>query len=216
MGDFNLLNASIKGLIILLWIYLYYTENITINRIIIFLIVFGFIIMYSRLLLLIDYVFNINKVQSYIKNNENKFLKLFNILIVWQKWRNPIIPFLTYTDKCLFKINRYITGTKLLNYNFVLYVIIKYLLMFGLVKLILYKYYRLWSKFIKLTIIDILFNRMYGLILSVLIFTNIFNNILLYVSSYGYGIWSFIIIYYIISMLCIIIELLFWLFILYN
>ena len=50
---------------------------------------------------------------------------------------------------------------------------------------------------------------MYGLILSVLIFTDIFNNILLYVSQYGYGIWSYIIIYYIISILYMICELLF-------
>ena len=69
-----------------------------------------------------------------------------------------------------------------------IYVLAKYLLMFGLVKLILYKYYRLLYKFYSLTIIDILFNRMYGLILSILIFTDILNNILLYVSQYGYGI----------------------------
>jgi hypothetical protein len=44
MGNFNLLNHILKGCIILIFIYLYYTGSITINRIIIFLIVFGFII----------------------------------------------------------------------------------------------------------------------------------------------------------------------------
>jgi len=185
----NLLNYVLKGLIILFFIYLYYTGSITINRVIIFIIVFVVIIVYSRFLLLIDNIFkNNNKVKNYIKNNEKRFYKILDILLVWQKWHNPFILFLTYTDKYLFKINRYITGTRLLYYNFVIYVIVKYLLMFGFIKLILYKYYSLLYKFIKLTIIDILFKRMYGLILSVLIFTDIINNIILYVSNYGYGI----------------------------
>jgi hypothetical protein len=201
----NLWNNVFKGLIILLWIYLYNTESITINRIIIFIIVFGLVAVYSRFIYYIDYIFK----KNYIKNNEKRFYKILDILLIWQKWHNPLIPFLTYTDKCLFYLNRYITGTKLLRYNFAIYVIVKYILMFGFIKLILYKYYRLWDKFYNLTIIDILFKRMYGLILSVLIFTDIFNNILLYVSNYGYGIWSYIIIYYIISILCIIWELIF-------
>jgi hypothetical protein len=114
------------------------------------------------------------------------------------------------TDKYLFKINRYITGTRFIGYNFVIYVIAKYLLMFGLIKLIVYKYYSLWEKFFKLTIIDILFKRMYGLILSVLIFTDLFNNIILYLSHYG--ILIYILIYYMISILCIIWELSFFFF----
>ena len=196
MGTLNLWNSVFKGCIILLWIYLYYTGSITINRIIIFLIVFGFFAGYSRFIFYIDYVFKKDQIHNYIKYNEVKIYKLLNILLIWQKWHNPLIPLLTYTDKCLFKLNRYITGTILLRYNFIIYVLVKYLLMFGLVKLILYKYYRLWDKFYNLTIIDILFNRMYGLILSVLIFTDIFNKLILYVSNYGYGIWTYIIIYY--------------------
>ena len=210
MGTLNLWNSVFKGCIILLWIYLYYTGSITINRIIIFLIVFGFFAGYSRFIFYIDYVFKKDQIHNYIKYNEVKIYKLLNILLIWQKWHNPLIPLLTYTDKCLFKLNRYITGTILLRYNFIIYVLVKYLLMFGLIKLILYKYYRLWDKFYNLTIIDILFNRMYGLILSVLIFTDIFNKIILYVSNYGYGIWLYIIIYYIVSILCIIWELIFY------
>jgi len=210
MGNFNLLNHILKGCIILIFIYLYYTGSITINRIIIFLIVFGFIIWYSWVTGLIVDIFNNKTIKKYVKDNCSFFFKLIVLLLNIYKWINPFIPLLTYTDKCLFKINRYITGTKLLHYNFIIYVIVKYLLMFGLVKLILYKYYKFWYHIDKLTIIDILFKRMYGLILSVLIFTDIFNKLILYVSNYGYGIWSFIIIYYIISMLCIIIELLFY------
>ena len=121
MENLNLWNYIFKGFVIFLWIYLYYTGSITINRIIIFLIVFGFIVGYSRFLFYIDYVFKKDKVKNFINNNETIFHKILNILLVWQKWHNPFIPLLTYTDKCLFYLNRYITGTRLLNYNFVIW-----------------------------------------------------------------------------------------------
>jgi hypothetical protein len=83
--NLDLRNYIIKGLIIILWIYLYNTGSITINRLIIFIIVFGVIVGYSRVLYYIDYVFKKDEVKSYIKNNEAKFYKILDILLVWQK-----------------------------------------------------------------------------------------------------------------------------------
>jgi len=93
MENLNLWNYIFKGFVIFLWIYLYYTGSITINRIIIFLIVFGFIVGYSRFLFYIDYVFKKDKVKNFINNNETIFHKILNILLVWQ---NDIIRLSNY------------------------------------------------------------------------------------------------------------------------
>ena len=197
----------IKVVIILIWIYLIYTGSLTLNRVFTFTITCVIMIGYSRVLVFINYIYEKAKVQQYILDNSEKFYKILYFLFKIHKWKNPLIVFLNYTDTCLYKINRYVTSTKLIHYNFLIYVLIKYLIMFGLLKLMIYKFLNLWYKLLDLTIIEILFKRMYGLIISVLIFTDIINNIVIYLSHYN--ILVYILIYYIISIFCIMWELLY-------
>ena len=168
---------------------------------------FLIIYVYSRFVYIINYIFLNKNIIKYIQNNNENSHKILYIFMEIYKWKNPLIIFLIYTDKLLYKIVRYISGTKFINYNFVIYVMVKYFLMFGLLKYIVYKYYSFWNKLYNLTIIEILFKRMYGLILSILIFTDFFNNIISYLSHYG--IWVYILIYYVISSICVIWELLY-------
>ncbi len=214
MQIYNILNYIIKISIFIIWIYLYYTESLTLNRIFIFIVVFLLIYGYSRFAVLINFIFLNEKVIKYINDNKEKIQKMLYVLLNVYKWINPFIVFLAYTDKWLYKINRYITGTKYIRYNFIVYVLLKYLAMFGLVKLIIYKYYDLWYKLYHLTIVEILFKRMFGLILSILIFSDILNNVIGLLSHYS--IWIYVFIYYVLSILCVIWELLYYSFLSYQ
>ena len=202
----NYISYIIKGVTLVIWIYLYYIGSLTLNRIFIFIIVFLLIISYSRGAGLIVDIFQNKKIIKYIQNNEKRFYKIFYVLLEIHRWINPFLVYLLYTDKWLYKINRYITGTKYIHYNFIVYILLKYLVMFGLVKLIIHKYYDLWYKLDNLTIVEILFKRMFGLILSILIFTDILNNVISVLSQYS--IWIYVIIYYVLSILCVMWELL--------
>ena len=194
-----------KGIIMWFLVYFYVTGSLVLNRILIFIMVFFLIYSYSRLWFFINYILNNKKVKKYVQARKAMFNKLFYVLLAVHKWINPFIIFLTYTDKWLYKINRYVTGTRFIHYNFIIYVIMKYYVMFGLIKLIIYKYYNLWYKLYSLTIIEILFKRMYGLILSILIFTDLCNNIINILSQYN--VWIYVLVYYIISTLCLAWEL---------
>lgn len=204
---FTIVNYVIKGFIIIIWAYFIYNELLTLNRILIFIVVFFIIYGYSRFAVVINYIFLNKNIIKYIKDHNAFFIRMLYVLLDVHRWINPFIVFLVYTDKCLYKINRYITGTRFIHYNFVIYVLAKYLIMFGLIKLIIYKYYNFWYKLYKLTIVDILFKRMYGLILSILIFTDLFNNIIGFLSQYS--VWIYILIYYVLSTLCVMWELLY-------
>lgn len=203
---YNFLNFIIKFLVILIWIYLYNIGSLTLNRILVFILVFCLIYGYNRFLAVINSIFLNKKVIKYIIDNKVYFNKILNILLKIFKWINPFIIFLIYTDKWLYKLNRYMTSTRFVHYNFIFYVLAKYLLMFGLLKFILYKFYSFWETIFGLTIFEILFKRMYGLILSILIFSNILNYIM---NILSYNILIYILIYYVISIACIIWELLY-------
>jgi hypothetical protein len=172
-----------------------------------FIIVFFLIYGYNRCIALINTVFLNERVIQYIKNNKILFNKILYILLEIFRWINPLVVVLVCTDTWLYQLNRYITGTRFIRYNFIVYVLAKYILMFGLLKLIIYKYYNFWDKLFGLTIVDILFKRMYGLILSILIFSDLFNYILNILSYYN--ILIYVCIYYVISILCVIWELLY-------
>jgi hypothetical protein len=204
-SNYNDIVYIIKVIIVLIIIYLYYIGSLSINRIITFIIVFSIIYFYSRFAAVLKRILLNYKFIKYVEDHEKPFRKLIIILLEIHRWINPFIVFLSYTDKIAYKINRYVSGTKLIRYNFIIYVLIKYLLMFGVLKFLIYQYYNFWYKLYQLTIIEILFRRMYGLILSILIFTDVFNNIISYLSYYG--IWIYGLIYYIISILCVMWEL---------
>ena len=199
MDKLNIINNIIRGIIVVIWIYLIYNGSLTLSRVLLFILVCVIMIGYNRGIALIIYIFE--RVQQWFRDNKEISYKIFYMLIEIHKWINPFMYFLAYTDKCLYKLNRYVSGTKWVRYNFIIYILMKYLIMFGLLKLILYKYYILWYNWESLTIIDILFKRMYGLILSVLIFTDIIN----YISHNS--IFVYILIYYVLSIFCAIWEL---------
>ena len=84
MKNFNisdLLNYIIKILIVVTCIYLYNNESLTIHRIILFIIVFLLILIYSRVPFLIVDIFNNKRVKAYIKINSEIFLKIVYILL---------------------------------------------------------------------------------------------------------------------------------------
>ena len=202
----NYIHYVVNFIIIIIWVYLYSIGSLTLNRIIIFIIVFLMIYVYSRGSLLIYNIFLNKKVKKHVEKHKEFYLKVTYILLYLYRWINPVIVFLAYTDKWLYRINRYITSTSLVHYNFFIYLLMKYYVMFGLIKWIVHKYYNFWLNLNNKTIIEILFKRMYGLILSILIFTDILNNVMELLSQYS--VLIYVLIYYVISTFCVIIELL--------
>jgi len=136
----NYINYIIKILILLIWIYLFYIGSLTLNRIIIFIIVFLLIYTYSRFSLFINHIFLNEKLTKYVEDNKKIFFKILYVLLEIHRWINPFIVFLVYTDKWLYRINRYVTGTKYIHYNFIVYVLFKYIVFLGLIKFIIYKF----------------------------------------------------------------------------
>lgn len=214
MNILNYIHYIINYIIIIICVYLYYKGSLTLNRIIIFIIVFLMIYGYSRLPVLMGYIFSNSKVQKYIQDHKTYFHKILLMLLNIYRWINPFIVLLAYTDKCLYWINRYVTNTSLVHYNFIIYVLMKYYVMLGLIKLLIHKYYNFWFKLGRLTIVEILFKRMYGLVLSILIFTDVLNYIIGVLSQYS--VWIYVLIYYVISTFCVMWELLYFYYLEYK
>lgn len=173
--DINITKLKILNfLIFCIWLLFIYYEVITLSRLITFFII---------LFLIIIYRFLIDRFQNIKINN----LLLLKILIYFNKYRNPIIILILIFEEYVFNI--------LCKYPYKLLVYIFYLIFLFIInpiKIIFYKIYKilfLWriNKYYKIII-----NRMLGLILSVLIFTNILNFIQWFL---GINIWILIYIY---------------------
>jgi hypothetical protein len=74
-------NYMVNFIIVIMWLYLYYIGSLTIDRIIIFIIVFLIIYGYSRFAVVLKYIILNPKVIKYVKNNSEVFLKIVYVLL---------------------------------------------------------------------------------------------------------------------------------------
>lgn len=161
-------------LIIIIWLIFIYFNWITKSRLIIFFLILLFIFFYK-------FIFN------YVKNNDIqiKSEKILKLLIYINKYRNPIILLLIQFEKFIFNL-LCIYNNKLLK----IIIYIMFILLINPINVFYYKFYNLLDLWKNNKYYKILINRMLGLILSILIFTNI-----IYMIQYILGINLFILIY---------------------
>ena len=161
-------------LIIIIWLIFIYFNWITKSRLIIFFLILLFIFFYK-------FIFN------YVKNNDIqiKSEKIIKLLIYINKYRNPIILLLIQFEKFIFNL-LCIYNNKLLK----IIIYIMFILLINPINVFYYKFYNLLDLWKNNKYYKILINRMLGLILSILIFTNI-----IYMIQYILGINLFILIY---------------------
>ena len=179
-------------IIVTVWIILYVMGGITIERLIRFVIIMLIVVIYTRVLLKLekkdDVLDRIYKERIEKKKGIKGLNKIYKLLIIINKYKNPVIWILCKIENRSFSIMRKVTYRYKENpkIKYLIYVILK-----GMTNpfiIILNKYYKTIIKWKSLTLKEIIFKRMYGLILSVLIFTNIMEIIKYYLE------WKIIII----------------------
>ena len=151
---------KIKLLIFITWILFFYLNWITYSRFIVFLIVLELILIYR---IIVKNIEGTNKIK--IKNKN-----IFKFIITLNKYRNPILILLIKWDILMYDFIIYYNNKIL---NALIYLI--YLIVINPVKILYFKFYMVLFIWKTNKIWNILFSRMFGLILSVLIFTNIIN-----------------------------------------
>jgi hypothetical protein len=140
------------------------------------------------------------------KSYKKLFNKIIPVLLFIQKWRNPILVFLLYTDKKLFNIMRYIyelwkrKGYKQEKREIINLIII-YILYFGTFKVLFGFFFKFLSDFLILDFIILLRNKFNNLL--IISFIIIF---ILYIIKIYSVIKVFIYIYIILSLILIIIQ----------
>ena len=161
MNKFNWLQEhKINLLIVFTWTIFLYLNWITYSRLMFFLIVLEFILIYRIV---------INKVKRFhlfITKNKN----LLNFIIIINKWRNPVLLLLIKWDTLMYDLILYYDNILIKCIIYVIYVFI-----INPIKIFYFKFYMILFIWKTNKIWNILFNRMFGLILSILIFTNILN-----------------------------------------
>ena len=161
MNKFNWLQEyKINLLIVFTWIIFLYLNWITYSRLMFFLIVLEFILIYRIV---------INQVECstlFIIKNKN----LLNFIIIINKWRNPVLLLLIKFDILMYDLILYYDNILIKCIIYVIYVFI-----INPIKIFYFKFYKVLRIWKTNKIWNILFNRMFGLILSILIFTNIIN-----------------------------------------
>lgn len=172
MNIYKFINQYINIIIILLWIILLFFNKITINKLFYFIVIILFICIYKYILKLINKDLIENFIQKYIKKENYNTLIL--ILIKFSVVSNLLLYIIPKIETLVYNI------IKVINYK-INNKYIKNLLILILVnltspfKIMLSKFYKILNIFKELSIYEIIFRRLYGLILSVLIFTNIIN-----------------------------------------
>lgn len=182
----------IKILYILFFIMLYYNNYITNDRIYSFLLILCLILCYTRIL-------------RYVKKNETQnFVNKYNIekYLIFSKYKNIILYLVAF-----FEINLYNSILWLNNvlYSkqyivFILYKLITQLLIKP-IKLLFYFYYKIIIRWSSISILELMFRRIEGLIFSVLIFSNLYLFILNQIKGF-----EFLFLYIILIILNLIIE----------
>jgi hypothetical protein len=172
----NILNNKIYLIILIIFILFFILDWITLNRLLLFFLILLIIKIYKIFIYYIE-----------LTNYKIKNTKILNFLIFFNKWKNPILILLLKIDEIIFDI---ISNNNNKFYNIIIYLIL--ILIINPIKILHHKFYNILWLWKYNNIYTILFNRMFGLILSILIFTNILNYIKY---TLGISIWLIIYIY---------------------
>lgn len=190
-----------KSIFILIgWIGLLYIGILSFDRIIKFLIILLVIYLYKYIHTLLPN-FNYKLLYNILDKNIYIFL---NFLFILSILNNIILFMYTKFELIIYDLIEQISYSKILNINKQYIILLLISIFITSFKLILTKFYIILSLWKNLTVIQILFKRMYGLILSVLIFTN-FIDFILYLCNGWLNL--FFIIYLILVILSILINL---------
>jgi hypothetical protein len=182
----------IKCIYILLFLYLYYKNYITNDRINSFLLILILILIYTRIL-------------RYVKKDEIKnFVNKFNIekCLIISKYKNIFLYLLAIVEIKLYNFIIYLNNFLYTKQYivFILYEIITQIFIKP-IKLLLFFYYKVIIRWSSMSIIELLFRRIEGLIFSVLIFSNLYLYILTQIKGF-----ELIYIYIILIILNLVIE----------
>ncbi len=215
----NYKKSIMRALLIICWFFIYNNNMLTFDRIKIFVFIIIIILTYK---IIYNYFENIYKglrdesTYYVVRVKYEQYIYYFNriiyILIFIQKWKNPLLVILLYTDKKLYSIMRF-TYEFLRGYGLnqeireIFNMFIIYILYLGTVKILLGRFYIMLGKWATLSFIDVFFNRVYGLIISILIFSNVIDYLITYVTTFG--LLGCLFIYFNISLILIFIELFF-------
>jgi len=106
---------QIKYLVIIIWIIMYVNGNLTIERVQRFIIILGIILIYRRVLIKLEKgSFLIDKIYKRSKKLNPKRLEklkkviklLLKVLIIINKYRNPLVPIMYKLEKEMFYLIR--------------------------------------------------------------------------------------------------------------
>jgi hypothetical protein len=171
---FNLIN---KWIIIILLTILLFTNNITEIRIYIALVILSIILLYKFIFNLLEYYINNIILKVYyilLKKNIISIKNIIHILLILNTLKNPLLFIIYHTELWAYKI------CKSINYTFFDYNILRVIIIIILnniiilpIKFVLEYFYIILKKIKNYTLIELLFKRIEGIVLSVLIFTNI-------------------------------------------
>ena len=189
MNNFKLSKIHIINLtIIIIWIMLLWLNLITYTRLIIFLIVLGLIFIYRII---------INGLKNSSFSIQN--IKILKYILILNKIRNPVLLLLVKLDILMYDV---IIRYHNIMLNIVIFIL--YLVLINPIKIFYYKMYKVLWIWKDSKMHNIVLNRMIGLILSILIFTNL----IIYIKN-ALNINILIVVYLyclIISVLCELIE----------
>ena len=184
----------IKILYFLFFIMLYYNNYITNDRIYSFLLILILILIYTRII-------------RYVKKNETQnFVNKFNIekYLIFSKYKNIVLYLISFFEINLYNSIIWLNNVLYLYFkqyiSLILYKIITQLLIKP-IKLLFYFYYKVIVRWSSMSIIELLFRRIEGLIFSVLIFSNLYMFILNQITGF-----EFLFLYIILIILNLIIE----------
>jgi len=206
----------IRGFLIISWVILYNNNMVTLDRIKIFVFLIFIILIYKIIYNYLEDIYKELRDESkfYLTRVKYTPYKLFfnriiYILLFIQKWRNPFLVFLLYTDKKIFNVMRYIYeilrnyGVKQENRE-IFNVVIIYILFLGTIKVLFGRFYIMIGKWSLISFTDVFFNRIYGTLISILVFSDLIYFCKIYIMN---GILGCFLLYLGVSWIFICIEL---------
>lgn len=153
----------------------FFFNNITEKRLFIFFCLLFIILIYRRLLLLLES--NTEKIEKKIKlfNINNIKLSYFmSFLLILNTLKNPLLFLVYYMELLIYKICKWV-NYMFFDYYYLRYFVIIFFMNIILIpiKFLLEYYYIILNRFKNYTLKELLFKRIEGVVLGILIFTNI-------------------------------------------
>ena len=188
--------------IIIIWVVLIYNNILILERITIFIIFLGIIMVYKEVLKISERVIDVwvKRKEEGIEEgevNEEEVLKrmerVIKILARIYNYKNPVIMIIVQLEIRLYYMLAWV-NYKLINHLRIrnsIYIMITGLI-FMPVKIILVCYYKFWKRMVERTLAEIIFKRAEGVIIGVLIMSRIMNEFISCIRGYeiivGYAI----------------------------